>query len=760
MEKKGLSGIVTIILIILIVLVSIGILWSFTSPVIRNTLGGNNENEDQGEFGRIIGCSELKLEVEECGILDSGNYLVRVERGPGEAEFQKFVFSFKTENEEVPFESDSYFPGEFGSAEYGFNLSSYTNEAAESVKVAAVFSNGNSCGFSASKSCSGVIIGGYCGDETCGPGESQLNCPADCGSSLGLSYCAPKDLTPGNNKSVVDSYQSLKTRYPVGANSGVRSVPTVINMSLNGVNVKVIEFKFRPFEPNYTNAPFTSNWEAQATIIVPDSSIRQINKNALALSMQPGTSGGNPAGSDPIRNISEIPSWYAGTDTGSNFQRTFGSVVTEFNVPMVFYGVVPAGSGRGIEFTSELKTKLNLLAQERSSTYTCDDSACNGFLTEEAAVHGCLNQLSFVGYNDSTTPWPYIDHHPSIFYSIAASRLIDASQGVLNQVAAQANWRDQNNQVYSFNFNTVVAMGGSKRGAAMEKFIVLDPRVKTGLAGHANAGNYLDYQMQRSSLFANSYPSDVYTEEEDQFAFGQITQKWLDYYDPTRWSPDLWIGKTVARSFGSFDTYYAQGAELLFANSMPSETRWLVVPNYGHGFGTVDVAILFRNLVNRTLTGNSDYLKVDAKHYIETETVNATVTGTNNFNDVRVELWCTKGDLDDFIPDRNQWPPTLRNRFSCASLNNDDFDFNPVTPDLRYSHLDKVIMTDFGGGKYSADVNSILGVGWTNSTGTNFIGCYVRAVKGGAQKDSSVATSYLLMNEPLCDSSLLPIKQG
>ncbi len=741
-HKRGLSEVITIVLIMLIVLILIGILWVFIQPSITKTFGDKDEG---GEVRNFIGCVDLKLKSSDCNALDNGMYEILVERGAGETEFKEIVFKFKTANDEFILSNNTDFPREFGSVRYKFDLSGITDDEIKSIDVASIIGDGVVCGFSGlASACSAGGDGGGGGG----------------GGTQGLSYCAPDELLPGNNRSILGAYSRLNSLYPVGNNLGVRSVPQISDLNINGVNVKVITFRFRPFEPSYNNAPFTSNWEAEAVLLVPDPSIRQINKNTLALSMQPGTSGGSPLGTDPVRNANEIPSWYAGTDTQGNFQKSFGSVVAEFNVPMVFYGVVPAGSGRWIQFTPAIQSKLNALAQERSPTFLCDDNECSGQLTSEPIVHGCLNTLSFVDYNDG---WPYIDQHPTLFYSVAASRLIDVSQAVLNQTAIQGNWRDSQDNIYSFNFNNVIAMGGSKRGSAMEEFIVAEPRVKAGLIGHANAGNYLDLLAQRISLFGNTYPSDVYKRERDELVFSQGKEKWLDYYDPVKWDINLWNGKIVARSFGSIDTFYAEGAESLFINSMPSNLRLLAVPNYGHGFGTVDHAILFRTLVNKTLAGNSDYLKVDAKYYLENEIVNATITGTNDFSDVRVELWCTQGDLDDYPPfnnNRNAWPPTLRNRNippTCPSLNNEDTDFNPVAPDLRYSYMENITMDDLGNGRYSANVNSISDVGWPEGA-NNYIGCYVRAVKGGQYKDASVATSTFLINEPLCEASLLEIK--
>lgn len=739
MNKRGLSGIVTIVLIILIVLVLIGVLWVFIQPSITKVFGDKDEG---GEVRRLMDCVDLKLKGSDCNLIENGKYEILVERGAGEVVFKEIVFKFKTENDEFILSNNTDFPGEFGSVKYKFDLSAITDDEIKSVDVAGIIGEGIVCGFS------GLASGCFAGGDGGGGGAEDL------------SYCAPDDLPAGDKTSILDAYSRLNSLYPVDdANLGVRSVPQISDMNINGVNVKVITFKFRPFEPVYPGAPFTSNWEAEATLVVPDPLIRQINKNTLALSMQPGTSGGNPSYFDPVRPSDEIPLWYAGTDTPANFQKSFGSVVTEFNVPMVFYQVVPAGGVNWIQFTPPIQTELNALAQERSPTFTCDDYECSGQLTEEGEVHTCLNMLSFVDYDNR---WPYLDQHPALFYSLAASRLIDVSQVVLNRIAVLRNWRDNQGNIYSFDFTDVVAMGGSKRGVGMEKFIVVEPRVKAGLVGHANAGNYVDLQSQRISLFDRTYPSDVYEQEQDELAFSQGKEIWFEYYDPVKWDLNLYNGKLIARTFGTIDTYYAEGAESLFTDNMPPNLRLLAVPNYGHGFGTVDHVVLFRSLVNRTLTGNSDYLKVDAKYYLETENVNATITGTNDFSDVRVELWCTQGDLDNRFS-RNQWPPTLRKWLgrSCSTndLNNFDPLFNPVAPDLRYSYLNNIIMTDLGGGEYSADVNSISGVGWENETGTNFIGCYVRAVKGEPFKDTSVATSYLLMNKPLCNAALLEVKQ-
>lgn len=799
MNSKGLSKIIGFILIFLIILALIVINFVL-SPFFFNKSDKKSVDLVNDSKAGLVGCSGMIINSLECSVF-SDHVNLDMERTGENILIKDFKFFFETSEEGISFSSLKSFgeiPQKSELKSYSISSQELTNAEIEKVRFAAILEDGTVCDFSVEANCyeeeqqecnnneiceAGENFPGcedcsVCGNNITEFGEqcdgSQLNgntcsnfsmlngqlscspeCTFDTSQCLGidsqpLSYCPPLDLSNGNKNNLLDAYANINSFYSVGQNMGIKNRPQVSDITVNGAALKKITFRFSPAAYN-PNGPFRSmDWEHDVILFIPNPASTQIEKNYLALSMQPGTSGGNPSNSDPVRPANEIPPWYMGTDSNNNFQETYASIASDLNVPVIFYQTVPAS----MEFKQAIADKIKIVSQEMTPGFTCDDNECYGILSSEGAIHGCLNKLSFV---DANNGWPYIDYHPTILYSIAGSRLIDASENVLNQLSTRNNWIDSNGQVYQFDFENIIAMGGSKRGVAMEKFIVVEPRVKAGLVGHANAGNYVTLQNQRISLFSNSYNPllNIYRDEPDDISFFQGKSLWFDYYDPVSYNNNLYSEKKVIRSFGAHDTYFAQGAELLFIDSLPSGTRFLAIPNYGHGFGIVDHAVAFRSLVNNILSGGeSDYMRINAKYYFNQGSVNATITGTNDFEDVRVELWCTQGDLDDFLS-REEWPPILRKSISCSSIDNSDPNFNPLPPDLRYSYLSKAVMNSLGNGKYSLSVDDVP----VDSGFEDYRGCYVRAVKGGQYKDEDVATSYLLLNENMCSLSLLQVKE-
>lgn len=156
MQKRGLSGIITLVLLILLVLIAIGIIWLSIRPAITNIVGDQNSD---GEISRLTSCLDIQLDS-DCEILENGNYQVKVRRSADEANIQEIVFRFKTDNEEFTLKNETLVPGRFGSATYILNLSSETSEEARTVEVAAILENENACEFQSLSSCSQQTIGG------------------------------------------------------------------------------------------------------------------------------------------------------------------------------------------------------------------------------------------------------------------------------------------------------------------------------------------------------------------------------------------------------------------------------------------------------------------------------------------------------------------------------------------------------------------------------------------------------------------------
>ena len=134
MNKRGLSGIITVVLFVLLILVAIGIIWAFVNPFITEGTSG---------VGTIGDCIKLRLEPSNC-VIDpvTSTYSLNIQRGADESTLAdiKLIFYDSIDNTEIIDVSslDRYIiPGALGSRTYnGIGLSTIAD--AEKVGVSGV----------------------------------------------------------------------------------------------------------------------------------------------------------------------------------------------------------------------------------------------------------------------------------------------------------------------------------------------------------------------------------------------------------------------------------------------------------------------------------------------------------------------------------------------------------------------------------------------------------------------------------------------
>lgn len=144
MQKRGISGVVSMIFIIFIVLVSISILWLFVQPEVVNVIG---DKENPGEYTKFVTCTNVVLEVQSCSYGNS-SMEINIKAGGGVNELSNIVFEFDNQNKFFHL-NDSVsgrIPDEFGYSNVIFGSQGFT-EAPNSVRVTGILINGEACQF-------------------------------------------------------------------------------------------------------------------------------------------------------------------------------------------------------------------------------------------------------------------------------------------------------------------------------------------------------------------------------------------------------------------------------------------------------------------------------------------------------------------------------------------------------------------------------------------------------------------------------------
>ncbi|NCO11867.1 hypothetical protein CO038_00935 [Candidatus Pacearchaeota archaeon CG_4_9_14_0_2_um_filter_39_13] len=133
MDRKGLSGIITVVLFVLLILVAIGIIWAFLNPFITEGTSG---------VGAIGNCLQVRLEAANC-VDNTGSYSLTVRRGADDVTLSdvKLIFYDAQDNTEVKDilgdSIDTQIPDALGSRTYS-NIILASLQSASKVGVSAV----------------------------------------------------------------------------------------------------------------------------------------------------------------------------------------------------------------------------------------------------------------------------------------------------------------------------------------------------------------------------------------------------------------------------------------------------------------------------------------------------------------------------------------------------------------------------------------------------------------------------------------------
>lgn len=414
-----------------------------------------------------------------------------------------------------------------------------------------------------------------------------------------------------------------------------------------------------------------------------------------------------PGEPDPVWGT-EHPEWFAGSDGQQQILLSFGDSALGHGLPLVGTNVVPPE----LEFAPDLVAAIQ--EELANNGDPCDDDKCAGPITGDNDKMECLSRATFV--REELANDPYIN------LAVAQSRILDAAEVVMEELYSALG------SPIDLDWGRVWTIGSSKRGNTQRIAAAVDPRIAGVVVSAADISAIPDFFEMQSALWVGGYsfgaPDSLPSFESD---FGQ---DWLDAFDTARWQPSVLDGVTYVLAVGVRDPLYPLPASLLYTDALPADHRLVLVPDYGHGQGSVDHAGAFRALIDEGF-GGQPWPRVAAAWDLDTDVVTANVTGEV----AAVELWCTAGlrtntAVSDLQPD-------------CSSVPMEATD----STDLRHMSWQRSPMTDLGDGAWEAAAPA---------TTLAFPACLVRAQSA----DGKPITSGPLLSEPLCAAAGLQAGPG
>jgi hypothetical protein len=298
-----------------------------------------------------------------------------------------------------------------------------------------------------------------------------------------------------------------------------------------------------------------------------------------------------------------------------------------------------------------------------------------------------------------------------------------------------------------------VSIGNSKRGGLQKVFAAIDDRVIGVIQGGAPSANF-------SGLVdvATRTETAAFMKDADHIAHARGSEGWNAHestFSVTRWAPsvlrrlfDAGAGLGFTNALGMIDQH-ANAAACTFTFADAANLRWLSVANYGHGMGSLDYAVKFRELVMLAAANasSSALLGCDASWDWSTNQVTAQVsdpaaaaaTPTPTAPPL-VGLWCVTAiqrnkAVMEFQPplcDKAPVPPA------------DDSDFRQ----RRWSRVAMATATPIVSPGSDATYTFAAAVP-AAALRLNFAACYVRVQTG----DGRVATSAPLFGKRFCEKA-------
>lgn len=511
---------------------------------------------------------------------------------------------------------------------------------------------------------------------------------------------------------------------------------TTNTVQVGGRTVHVLHFQVETFAASASLGPA---WVQPVVVVAPDPADPKLVTDLVLSSARSAVGNGEaPGAADPTWGTSP-PSWWHGTDNETDFLETYGGIAVSAGIPFVAGEIVPeAGPGlasQGIDLPDTVAAQIHqgLAANEDD----CDDALCDGtnaadpgVLTSEGAINQCLGYAAEVTGDPSY--WPYLQ------FAVSQQRILEASQQVLN------GYYQGLGSATRFDWTRRVTVGCSKRGITQFDLAAIDPHVVAAFAYCANAANLPMFEKQRATIWTGGWKIQPPPPMGGVATSAPVNAMLEGDFDPFRWAPPVLAGRELVVGMGTRDSYFNMGFSLDYFAALPTGSRLLLVPGYGHGMGTVDHAGAVRAYL-RSVTGAAPWPSVTARWNTATDTIDATVSGGQAQG---AELWCDDGLLanpDVYDVSLAGSPP------SCRSVPLPPSD----GPDTRQTSWVRLPLRDLGNGRYrAAGVLAAIAAKSASGKAPADPACFVRIVSA----DGSPATSGPLLSKPLCRALGLPFQ--
>ena len=519
------------------------------------------------------------------------------------------------------------------------------------------------------------------------------NSGEDAGSDAEPSRCEPLDLPAGQTEGprpLLDASPFIDRPQGFGVDVGQVNV---LQWEVMRVPMTVLSFDVVTFEDR-----FGYPWRSNVVMVVPELG-ELAATDAAAYVAQTGTSS-SIGGSQPDPTWgSDHPAWFVGTQDKTHLMESYASVALDYGIPIVFGPPVP----KDVQLPAWLAEAIAADAAANGDLCHVD---CAPHLTHENIISDCLRRAVWV--TKELTYDPYLN------YSVAQQRILDAAEHVL-----QAHYQNTTPGL-ELDWTRVWTIGNSKRGNLQRILAAFDDRLAGSVVGAADISHFSAFFEQQFALWEGAYSFNAERASAMfETGFGETI---LDAFDTVRWKPELLEDVIYLVAVGTHDPLFPLPASMLYSDALPQGHRYLLVPNYGHGMGTVDHLAAFRAMVDHGLNGAS-WPRVEAWwDWAAGEVVAQITQGTAE----TVQLWCAESLGDRVVSDR------------CTG---ESFQGAFDRPDLRQAVWSWTPMMEIASGTYRAEpLPSAL----------QYQACVVRVVT----EDQKVSTSGPLLNEPLCQEAV------
>jgi hypothetical protein len=292
---------------------------------------------------------------------------------------------------------------------------------------------------------------------------------------------------------------------------------------------------------------------------------------------------------------------------------------------------------------------------------------------------------------------------------VAQARILDAGQEIVNVLYEDAG--------VEVNWDEVFVAGSSKRGRTVRMLSGIDERVVGLLNAASQTVATREFNTLQSGLWEEGFSPTL-----AELMTGPFAEELEKAISLPRWNRDIVRNTTYVFAAGTNDPLFPLASTITFQDGLPDNARFLLVPDYGHGIGTVDHAAAFRSMIGERLAGwawpqvTAEWTDAGVRARV------ADGSGAVLSDSPTVELWCTV-EVD-----------------AGATINlcgGGRLEASPNSTDLRLAGWSKVDMVEDGAGIYVAN---------HPDTSLSYPACFVRALT----QQEAVATSPVIFSPSLC----------